>query len=81
MKAPTVPRGSDDETKAWKKQFDSVRNGMKGSNGIFAAAVKRIDALLDGKNERLNGIIQTELRGLALLLRLTRIVMKSLQQW
>ena len=71
VKAPTVPRGSDDETKAWKKQFDSVRNGMKGSNGIFAAAVKRIDALLDGKNERLNGIIQTELRGLALLLRAT----------
>ena len=71
VKAPTVPRGSDDETKAWKKQFDAVRNSMKGSNGIFSTAVKRIDAMLDEKNERLNGIIQKELRGLELLLRET----------
>lgn len=71
VKAPTVPRGSDDETKAWKKQFDGVRNSVKGSNGIFATAVKRIDAMLDEKNERLNSIIQKELRGLELLLRET----------
>ena len=63
VKAPTVPRGSDDETKAWKKQFDSVRNSLKGSGGIFSTAVKRIDAMLDEKNERLNGIIHKELRG------------------
>ena len=36
VKAPTVPRGSDDATKAWKKQFDGVRNSMKGSSGIFS---------------------------------------------
>ena len=71
VKAPAAPRGSDDETKAWKKQFDSVRNSMKGSNGIFSTAVKRIDAMLDGKNERLNRIIQKELRGLELLLKET----------
>ena len=71
VKAPTVPRGSDDETKAWKKRFDGVRNSMKGSGGIFSTAVKRIDAMLDEKNERLNRIIQKELRGLELLLRET----------
>ena len=68
---PAVPRGSDEETKAWKKRFDKVRNEIKGSNGLLSTAVKRIDALSDGKNERLNGIIQKELRGLELLLRET----------
>lgn len=71
IKAPTVPRGSDDATKAWKKQFDDVRNSMKGSKGIFPQAVKRIDAMLDEKNDRLNSIIQKEIRGLELLLRET----------
>ena len=72
-KAPTVPRGSDDKTKAWKKKFDDIRNGMKGSKGIFPQAVKRIDTMLDEKNDRLNGIIQKELRGLELLLRETAV--------
>ena len=71
VKVPTVPRGSDDETKAWKKQFDGVRNSMKGASGIFPQAVKRIDAMLDEKNDRLNSIIQKELRGLGLLLKET----------
>ena len=71
LKAPTVPRGSDEATKAWKKQFDEVRNSMKGSKGIFSQAVKRIDAMLDEKNDRLNSIIQQEIRGLELLLRET----------
>ena len=71
VKTPTIPRGSDDPTKAWKKQFDAARNGMKGSNGILGTAVKRIDAMLDEKNERLNTIIKKELRGLELLLRET----------
>ena len=70
-KAPSVPRKSDDETKAWKKKFDEIRNSMKGANGIFSQAVKRIDAILDEKNDRLNSIIQKELRGLELLLRET----------
>ncbi len=71
IKAPAVPRGSDDATKAWKKQFDEVRNSMKSSKGIFPQAVKRIDAMLDEKNDRLNRIIQQEIRGLELLLRET----------
>lgn len=71
VKAPSVPRGSDDETKAWKKQFDGIRNSMKGSGGVISTAVKRMDAMLDRKNERLNSIIQKELRGLELLLRET----------
>ena len=71
MKAPAVPRGSDDATKDWKKQFDEVRSSMKGSKGIFPQAVKRIDAMLDERNDRLNSIIQKEIRGLELLLRET----------
>ena len=70
-KAPAVPRGSDDATKAWKKQFDEVRNSMKGAKGLFSQAGKRIDAMLDEKNDRLNSIIQQEIRGLELLLRET----------
>ena len=68
-----APRASklDDATKAWKKQTDDLRNEMKGSNGILAAAVKKMDAMADEKNLRLNGIIQQELRGLELLLRET----------
>ncbi len=70
-KAPSMPRGSEDAVKAWKKDFDEVRSRMKGSRGIFPQALKRIDAMLDERNERLNGIIQTELRGLELFLRET----------
>ena len=71
VKTPNAPRGSDDATKAWKEQFNDVRNSMRGSKGIFQQAVKRIDAMLDEKNDRLNSIIQKELRGLELLLRET----------
>ncbi|MBO7662862.1 MAG: UvrD-helicase domain-containing protein [Clostridia bacterium] len=70
-RAPSAPRGSDEETKAWKKRFDDVRNEMKGTKGIFAAAVRRIDAMLDEKNDRRNAVIRRELRGLELLLRET----------
>ena len=70
-KAPAAPRGSDEAVKDWKKRFDEVRNGMKGSKGIFQGAVKRIDAMLDERNERLNRIIQKEIRGLELLVRET----------
>ena len=71
VRTPSVPRGADEETKAWKKRFDEVRNGMKGSKGILPAAIGRIDAMLDEKNGRLNGTIQKELRGLELLVRET----------
>ena len=70
LKAPNA-RGADDETKAWKKAFDELRNSMKGSKGLFATAAARIDAMLDEKNARLNEIIHTELRGLELLVRET----------
>ena len=70
-KAPIVPRGSSDDIKEWKKKFDGVRGSIKGANGIFLQAVKSIDSMLDEKNERLNRIIQKELRGLELLLRET----------
>jgi len=66
-----VARKADEATKAWKKAFDAVRNDMKGAGGIFVKAVKRIDTMLDPKNERLNEIIRMELRGLELLLRET----------
>ncbi len=69
-KTPTL-RGLDEAAKDWKKAFDEARNTMKGSKGILATAVKRIDALLDPKNDRLNAIIRQELRGLELLLRET----------
>ena len=69
--SPRIPRGADEETKNWKKRFDEIRNGMKGSKGIFSTAVKRIDAMLDEKNGRLNAVIRKELRGLELLLRET----------
>ena len=71
VRTPSVPRGSDEETKAWKKSFDDVRGEMKGTKGIFATAVRRIDAMLDEKNDRLNAVIRRELRGLELLLRET----------
>ena len=66
-----APRASklDDATKAWKKRIDDLRNDMKGSGGILAAAVKKLDAMTDENNQRLNRIIQQELRGLELLLR------------
>jgi len=70
-KAPTAPKGLDDETKAWKDKFNEVRNDIKGSKGVFAVAVKRLNDMLDEKNDRLNGIIQHELRGLELILRET----------
>ena len=70
-KAPAVSRKADDATKAWKKDFDAVRNGMKGAGGLFFQAVRRIDAMRDEKNDRLNGVIRKELRGLELLLRET----------
>jgi len=70
-KAPALPKDSGEDVKAWKKEFDKVRNEIKGSGGLFATAVKRIDAMLDEKNDRLNGVIQKELRGLELLLRET----------
>ena len=69
-KAPTA-KGIDDETKAWKKQIDEVRNGMKGSDGVLATALDRIGTMLDPENERINGIIRHELRGLELLLCVT----------
>ena len=69
-KAPSV-RGLDDDAKAWKKQIDKARDGMKASDGILATAIKRLDAMLDENNDRINEIIQRELRGLELLLRET----------
>lgn len=69
-KAP-APRGLDDETKAWKDQINDVRNDMKGSKGILVLAAKRLEAMLDEKNDRINTIIQHELRGLELILRET----------
>ena len=69
-KAPVL-RGLDGEAKAWKEEMDGVRDGIKGSKGVFAAAIKRMDAMLDERNGRLNAIIQQELRGLAVLLRAT----------
>ena len=64
-----APRASrlDEAAKEWKKQMDSLRNEMKGSGGILAEAIKKLDATTDPKNERLNAIIRQELRGLALL--------------
>ena len=70
-RSPGVPRDADGETKDWKKQFDAVRGGMKGSQGILALSVKRIDAMTDERNERVNAVIRQELRGLELLLRET----------
>jgi len=69
-KAPTV-KGIDEATKAWKKQMDDARDTIKSSKGIFTTAIKRLDALLDKKNDRLNAIIQQELRGLEVLLKAT----------
>ena len=69
-KAPSV-RGLDDDAKAWKKLIDKARDGMKASDGILATAIKRLDAMMDESNDRLNEIIQRELRGLELLLRET----------
>ncbi len=69
-KAPSL-RGLSEESSAWKEQMDDVRNGMKGSSGILAAALKRLDTLLEEKNSRLNAVIQQELQGLELLLRET----------
>ena len=69
-KAPSV-RGLDDDAKAWKKLIDKARDGMKASDGILATAIKRLDAMMDENNDRLNEIIQRELRGLELLLRET----------
>ena len=68
--APRVPK-LDDATKAWKKRMDDLRNEMKGSSGILATALKKLEAMTDQHNERLNGLIQQELRGLELLLRET----------
>ncbi len=64
-------RGLDEGTKAWKKEFDDVRNAMKGTKGILAGALKRLEALSDEKNDRLNAVVRQELRGLELLLRET----------
>jgi len=69
-KAPAV-RGLDEAEKTWKKEMDDVRDVMKGSKGVFATAIGRLDTMLDGKNDRLNAIIQQELRGLEVLLRTT----------
>lgn len=69
-KAP-APRGLDEETRAWKKRMDDIRDGIKGPKGVLAASAKRLDALLDEKNSRLNAVIQQELRGLAALTRET----------
>ena len=68
-----APRAAklDEAAKAWKKRMDELRNGMKGSKGIFDTALKKLDAIMGEKNRRLNGIIQRELRGLELLLRET----------
>lgn len=69
-KAPSV-RGLDEDAKAWKKQIDKARDGMKASDGILATAIKRLDGMLDESNSHINEIIQRELRGLELLLRET----------
>lgn len=69
-KAP-APRGLDDETKAWKDAINDVRNEMKGSKGILATAAKRLESMLDEKNEQTNAVIQRELRGLELIVRET----------
>ncbi len=65
-KAPS-PRNLDEAVKAWKEQINDVRNNMKGSKGILVSAAKRLTAMLDEKNHRINAIIQQELRGLELL--------------
>ena len=69
-KAPGV-RKLDEDTKAWKKQIDKVRDGIKGSDGIFSTAIKRLDIILDKNNDRINSIIQQELSGLELLFKET----------
>ena len=70
---PAAPRAGrlDEGTKDWKKRMDGLRNSLKGANGILGAALKKLNALGDEKNQRLNAIIQRELRGLELLLRET----------
>lgn len=65
-KAP-APRGLDDDTKAWKDAFNDVRNEMKGSKGILVTAAKRLQSMLDEKNDQTNAVIQRELRGLELI--------------
>ena len=69
-KAP-APRGLDEETKAWKDAINDVRNEMKGSKGILATAAKRLESMLDEKNDQTNAVIQRELRGLELIVRET----------
>ncbi len=69
-KAPAL-RGLDGEAKEWKKRMDEARNSMKDSKGILVSAAKRLDAMMDPRNDRLNGIIRKLLRGLELLLRET----------
>ena len=56
-KAP-APRGLDDETKAWKDAINDVRNEMKGSKGILATAAKRLESMLDEKNDQTNAVIR-----------------------
>ena len=69
-KAPAT-RGLDEDAKAWKDRMNRVRDGMKGASGILSVAIRRLDALLDPENDRINAIIRGELRGLELLLRET----------
>lgn len=69
-KAP-APRGLDDETKVWKDAINDVRNEMKGSKGILATAARRLQSMLDEKNDQTNAVIQRELRGLELIVRET----------
>lgn len=64
-----VTREKDENVKAWKKEFNELRNEMKGSSGILAKAAARLDAILDPDQERLNGMIREELLGMELLVR------------
>ena len=64
VKAPS-PRNLDEAVKDWKERF----NTLKGSSGVLNTAVQRLDSLSDPRNDRLNAVIQQELRGLGLLLK------------
>ncbi len=71
-KAPSL-RKLDEDVKEWKKGMDRLRDGIKNANGLLMTCAKRIAAMLDERNDRLNAIIRRELWGLLLLLRETAV--------
>lgn len=68
---PKAPGGrtKDETVKAWKSDFNDVRNEIKGSSGILAKAMERLKPLNDPDQERLNGVIGEELLGMETLMR------------